>query len=201
MSVIYTYSGAHGDIEFDFSNSEINVDAAYDDLQVQEVYDAAKAAEFSTTGIAFDSICTASGKDALNAALGIYRGIACQLLGYWKLYSKKGSGTFTLWGGCLLPSYYGKVFKPNNNIEEINILEQNSTIVTVSSGSGLSTEEHNRLMSIPATVPSTDTVKGLLFERQNTIAGGKITQYVANGDTTVNVTYDGSGIPESEEIA
>lgn len=230
MADIYIVNGPRGEIEFDFTNSDINFADTYDDVRTQEVYDAACEAMFSPLGIGYPKICGAAGKEGLNPSLGVYRGIAVQLLGYWKVYSRKTSGTFTAWGGCLLPSFYGKVFKPNQFIEEVNILEQYGTLVTVNSGSGLSAEEHNRLMSLPQTAfdstdrqnlteieSKIDTVDSLvdglvsgqltkedfkkyMFNRSNTVANEKITQYQAGDDAVVSVTYDADGVPTSEAL-
>lgn len=196
MAVTHTYTGTTGDITIDFTNQEINCESSIATLEIQELLDACREAEYSTTGMAYPKICNASGKEYLDVDNGVQVGVTFVLLDNWLVYSEKISGVFRVLGGNLVQVSGGDPFKENAALTYINILSAAGTIVTVSSGSGLSTAEHNQLMSLA----DENRTKELLYNRQNTIAGGKITGYLAGGDTQVEVAYDGSGIPESETI-
>ena len=94
---------------------------------------------------------TITGKNYLDTDAGIQVGITVQLLGNWVIYSEKDSGVFRVLGGNLVQVGGGDPFAPNPDLTYVNILSAASTVVSVSSGSGLSTEEHNKLMSVPST--------------------------------------------------
>lgn len=99
----------------------------------------------------------------------------------------------------------------------------------ISTGSGLSPEQDAKLMSLPAVTLTAeqqaqlDAVEAdtgvirtivtaiqaaqltaarfisLTFQRANTVAAGKITEYRAGDEIDVAVTYDAAGVPVSEE--
>lgn len=103
-------------------------------------------------------------------------------------------------------------------------------IIQVVTGSALTMDEHNKLMSIPnntlnndertalleinSRIPlieealskleegklSVSDFRRLLFNRTSTITNKKITSYTAGGDTKVDIVYDDNGIPISEII-
>ena len=210
MPVTYTYEGTLDTIEIDFTNQEINIGSAFDELEVQEINDAIREAEATAVGCAFPRIIDTSGKENLDLDSGVSVGITLELLDDWKVYSEKTSGTFKVWGGNLLRSDGEDPFKANTLITYIAILSAASTLVQVSTGSGLSTEEHNKLMGIPSNPLTKERYEDLAFRRGNTTSGTgqnkKITRYVA-GDplddpVTVDVSYDDQddpyGLPVSE---
>lgn len=232
----YTYNYTSGDMVFDFIDEIIYCEDTITVLDMQGLTNGCREAEDSWVGIEFPSICEAEGKTDLDQLTGVQVGITLKLLGDWRIYSEKTSGKFVATAGNLVqggPNLGGDPFEPNPLVNYISIQSAASTIVSVSSGSGLSTEEHNRLMAIPTVtltpeqdakltaIPedtleaderaqlmgiSTDELlteqraKELLINRNNTISNRRIVQYVAGGDTTVNVTYDADGIPSSEQM-
>lgn len=196
MTVEYVYTYTDGTMTFNFDDSIIETSLSIDTLEIQDLVNGSREAEYSWTGMCFGKICNASGKEYLDTDNGVQVGITCVLLGDWKIHSQKISGVFRVLGGNLVQVSGGDPFLPNNLITYINILSASSTIVQVSTGSGLSTAEHNALMAIA----NEDRLKELMFERDNTIVNEKITEYVAGGDVEVAVTYDDDGIPEKEEI-
>lgn len=102
--------------------------------------------------------------------------------------------------------------------------------VQVATGSAMTTEEHNKLMSIPAVTLraderealmrvdaalhgieaavgelqsgrlTVDEFKRVLLNRVNTIQDGRISSYTAGESTVVDVQYDEDGIPVSETV-
>ena len=201
MAVTYTYEGSLGTIEIDFTNQEINIDANYDTLEVQELNDAAREAEAQGIGCAFPPICRTSGKSTLDVDTGVTTGITFELLDNWLVYSEKTSGAFKVYGGNLIRADGEDPFKANPLVTYVAILSAASTIVSISTGSGLSTEEHDHLLGLPTDALKTQAFKDLSFKRQNTIEGTginrRISQYIAGDpqseEATVDVEYDGTG--------
>ena len=190
-----------GTIEIDFTNQEINIDSNYDTIQVQELNDAAREAEAQGVGCAFPPICRTSGKSTLDVDTGVTTGITFELLDNWLVYSEKTGGSFKVYGGNLIRADGEDPFKANPLVTYVAILSAASTIVSISTGSGLSSEEHTQLMGISTTALETEAFKDLFFKRQNTIEGSgidrRITEYIAGDpateEVTVDVEYDGTG--------
>lgn len=230
MAVEHTYNGVNGDITINFTTEIISCENTIETLEIQELVDACREAEYSEKGIAFTKICNASGKDYLDIDNGVQVGITIVLLGNWVVYTERNSGVFKVTGGNLVQVSGGDPFEPNPLVTYVNIQSAAGTVVSISSGSGLSTAEHNQLMAIPLSTLSTeesqrletieteqqkqlteDRFVNLNFRRTNTITGTgvdkKISGYTAgdpNDDPVdVAVTYDEAGqlgLPESESI-
>lgn len=220
MSIhLYIYNAVSGDWIFDFEDEVISCAASTTILDAQELVNACRAAEEAAIGITYAPICEASGKNYLDEQTGVRVGITVEFLGDWQIYSQKTSGKFIVTGGNVLqggPNLGGDPFRPNPLVNYISIQSAASTIVSVSTGSGLSAEEHNRLMALPTETLEADEraallalqagqisladFKRLMFNRTNTVQGQRISRYVAGGDTAVDVQYDADGIPISETV-
>lgn len=228
MAITYYISTVTGYVLFDLTNQEINISSDYDTLEVQEINDVIREAEASSIGSVFSRICDTSGKEELDTDTGVSVGITLELLDNWVIYSEKTSGVFKVYGGNLLRSDGADPFKANTLITYVVVQSAASTIVSISSGSGLSTEEHNRLFALPtktltdAQETQLETIEmeqltedrftDLTFNRQNTIEGTetekRITGYTAGtvsggGEININVTYDSEdeyALPEIEEV-
>jgi hypothetical protein len=228
MAITHIYSALTGDITIDFSTQIISCENSIVTLEIQELVDACREAEYSDAGIAFPKICNASGKDYLDVDNGVQVGITIVLLDGWRIYTEKNTGVFKVVGGNLVQVSGGDPFEPNPLVTYVNIQSAASTVVAVSSGSGLSTAEHNQLMAIPQeTITAEQEEKidaivagqagqltenrfiDLTFNRTNSIAGTgankRITGYKAGegDDVEVTVAYDTAdeyALPESETV-
>lgn len=140
-----TVSGK-GDLQFYWTAQEIYVENTIDDLTAQELLDAIREVEDSPLGILNGKIADASGKTSLDAS--VQTSITLVLLEGWKVYSQKSSGFFSLKDGNIVRHDATTPFKANTNITYQQLLVQGGVITTVNSGSGLSTDEHNQLMSL-----------------------------------------------------
>jgi hypothetical protein len=174
MAVTYTYDGTEDTIEIDFTNQEINVGPGFDDVDVQELNDAIREAEASAAGCGFGSIAETSGKADLDAVLGVSVGITLSLLGNWTVYTEKTSGNFKVWGGNLLRADGGDPLKANTLVHQFVLQSAASTIVQVSTGSGLSAAENAKLMGLPDSTLETDEREALINPDPRLIVGGKI---------------------------
>lgn len=185
-----TYIGYDGDgyaIEVDFTNNEINCSNDIDTLLVQDLNNVIREAEASPIGMCFDTICNTSGKEDLDVDNGVQVGITLELLGNWLVYSEKTSGRFRVTGGNLLRSDGEDPFKENTLVSYVNIQSAASTIVSVSSGSGLSTAEHNQLMALPTTTLESDERSQLLAIPTETLTSAENTQLFAIPTDTVSI--------------
>lgn len=209
MSITHIYTGVTGDIIFDFTTQIISCENTIITLEIQELVNACREAEYSEKGVSFPKICNASGKEYLDVDNGVQVGITIVLLDGWVIYTERSSGVFKVIGGNLVQVSGGDPFEPNPLVTYVNIQSAASTVVSVSSGSGLSTAEHNKLMAIPEETITEERYIDLAFNRTNIIEGTetskRITSYKAGkvDEIDVNVTYDSSdeyALPESEEV-
>jgi hypothetical protein len=205
MAIIYEYAATDGYIRFDFTNEEINCQDTIDELEVQELNNAIRAAEEDPIGMGFTQIATITGKISLSNS--IFTGITVELLGTWVVFSEKSSGDFATLGGNLVRFDQTTPYKPNTNITNLLVQSANSTIVTTTSGAGFTAADR---AVITATNTQQDAqlteeaFKDLSFNKDNTVNSetGKIDSYSVNGgEVTVAVTYDADGIPIKEEAA
>ena len=142
---IYTVAGK-GNLCFYWVDQEIWAAVTIDDITAQELIDAIRTVEDSKVGLNYTKIATAAGKDELST--GIATAVTVTLLENWKIYSEKSSGYFTIKDGNIIRHDATTPFKANTSITYQQILFQGGVIATVNSGSGLSSEEHNQLMTL-----------------------------------------------------
>lgn len=133
---------------FDFTNKLIEVLNPQTDVDVQDLYDACREAEASLIGIQYDKIVNASGKESLGSGVSI--GLTIELLD-WQLRFWDGNYMAKITGGNLVGGVGGDPVAYTAGVQVLLIQSAASTVVQISAGSGLSTEEHNQLMSAVAT--------------------------------------------------
>ena len=162
MSVVYTYEGSDDTITIDFTNQEVSAGPLFDDIECQEINDAIREAEASAIGFGFPSVCETSGKNDLDITLGVKDAITLKLLDNWVIATEKTSGVFKIWAGNLLRDDGASPLKENNLVHQFVIQSSASTIVQISTGSGLSAEQNTQLMAIPTQTLETDERTKLL---------------------------------------
>lgn len=135
-----------GELKFYWVDQEIHAESTISTLTAQELLDAIREVEDSQPGVDYTKIANAAGKEALGG--DVYVGITLTLLENWVIYSEKTSGFFTIKDGNIVRHDATTPFKANSLITYQQILVQGGVISTVNSGSGLSTDEHNQLMSL-----------------------------------------------------
>lgn len=147
MAATYTYSGISGDIVFDFTNEEILVGSGYDSLDIQELYDGAREAEESMTGMAFSYLVDGDGKADIDLANSIKTAITVTLLGSWKIVTQKSSGVFTVFGGNLLRYDGTSVFKVSVTVSQI-LINMVGGMVVATSGDGFGSSDRSTISDI-----------------------------------------------------
>ena len=116
-------------------------------VTIQDLLDAIRAEEQSVRGMVFNKIADAGGKEPRGN--GIYRGIVVTLLENWQLEPYPGDYTLVIDGGDLVQLVIGDPVASVTGGPQVELNQSvASTIVTVSSGSGLSTEQDERLTRI-----------------------------------------------------
>ena len=141
---------AKGDLEFDFTNKVMTAKTGIDSLTAQELVNAQREAEAELLGLRFDVIGSISGKVTIEGATAT--GIVNEFLD-WFIVSGKSSGSLIIKSGTTVKTGAGGlIFETNNLVSQINILEVNGTVV--SSGSALTPEEHDKLITgLDASIP------------------------------------------------
>lgn len=143
-------------IVFNYTSQIIRVPSTISVLTAQELIDAIREAESYDGGMLFNKIANATGKDALSGSVLI--GITLTLLENWKILSDKTSGFFTVQDGNIIRHDATTPFAPNNYITYQQILIQGGVIANTNTGSGLSTDEHNKLMGLPSALETGEAV-------------------------------------------
>lgn len=145
-----------GDLIFNWTSQIIEVPSTVSVITAQELVNSCREAETSEQGILYTKIINAVGKDQLSGSILI--GITVTLLENWKILSNKTSGFFTLLDGNIITHDASTPFADNNGITYQTILIQGGVIAQTSGGSGLSTAEHNQLMSLPTAIETGEAV-------------------------------------------
>ena len=133
---------------FDFQNTLIEITSPQTDVDIQDLINEIRTVEATTQGIAYPRIADASGKEILSAGVNV--GITVELQNGWQLHFWVGAYTASITGGNLVGGLAGDPIAYSADVQVVLIQSANATIV--SSGSGLSTEEHDELFAIADTV-------------------------------------------------
>lgn len=134
-------------IEFDHTNHLINITSPQNTLSCQELIDAIRTEEASATGIMYPQIATASGKEDLGSGVSV--GMTVALVSPWQVKFWAGNYIAKIAGGNLVGGFSGDPVAYSAGVQVLLVQSAASTIVTQSTGSGLSAEEHDKLMAVP----------------------------------------------------
>ncbi len=133
-------------LSIDWINNQILINSPQTDLSCQDLINFIREQEDTEMGISHDNIVEptkASGKQALSG--GVTVGITIELNSPWQLKFWEGSYVATITGGNLVGGLAGNPVAYSTGVQVLVIQSAASTIVTNNTGSGLSTEEHDRL--------------------------------------------------------
>ena len=129
---------------FDFQNTLIEITSPQIDVDIQDLIDEIRTVEATTQGIAYPRIADASGKESLSAGVNV--GITVELQNGWQLHFWEGAYTATVTGGNLVGGLAGDPVAYSAGVQVV--LVQSAAATIVSSGSGLSQEEHDELFAV-----------------------------------------------------
>jgi hypothetical protein len=119
-------------LQMDWTNKQIQILSPQTDVLVQDLVDFIRTQEAGNTGITFDQIVQASGKDSLGGVVST--GITCNLLDEWQLKFWSGSYVATISGGNLIGGIAGDPVAYTAGVQVVIIQSAASTIVITGSG-------------------------------------------------------------------
>ena len=134
-------------IEFDHDQRLINIPSPQNPLSCQELINAIREEEASASGIWYPQIATASGKEDLGSGVAV--GMTVNLIEPWQVKFWAGNYIAKVAGGNLVGGLGGDPIAYSAGVQVLLVQSAASTIVTTSTGSGLSAEEHDKLMNVP----------------------------------------------------
>lgn len=135
-------------ITFDHTNHLINITSPQNTLTCQDLLDAIRTEEASASGIWHPQIATASGKEDLGS--GVMVGMTVNLVSPWQVKFWAGNYIAKVAGGNLVGGLSGDPIAYSAGVQVLLVQSAAATIVTQSTGSGLSAEEHDALMALPS---------------------------------------------------
>lgn len=113
---------------FDFNAARIDVDAGTYDVDVGDLYNAAKLAQASQEGIIHERLAAGSGLNELGP--GVQVGITVELLGAWQLRFPVGNYVVRVAGGNLIGGPGGDPIAYSAGVQTLLIQSAASTVVT-----------------------------------------------------------------------
>lgn len=129
----------------DWVNHQILVNSPQTSLLLQDLINYIREQEETDMGMGQGSIASASGKEDLGNSVSV--GITVNLNSPWQLKFWAGSYVATISGGNLVGGLGGSPVAYTAGVQVLIIQSAASTIVATG-GSSLTTEEHDKLMSI-----------------------------------------------------
>ncbi|OGV96944.1 hypothetical protein A2W24_02350 [Microgenomates group bacterium RBG_16_45_19] len=135
---------------FNYYTQIIDVLSPQVDVDLNDLTNNIRAAEFNDIGMGYPKICDASGKDNLGG--GIYTGIVLYLYPNWQLRFWEGTYTATVRGGNILGGLNNQpiAYVPGVLVQ---IIQSASSTLVYGTG-GLTEAEHDKLMTgLDITIP------------------------------------------------
>lgn len=156
-------------IEFDHSNHLINITSPQNTLSCQDLIDAIRIEEATERGIMYPRIASASGKEDLGAGVSV--GLTVELIEPWQVKFWSGNYIAKIAGGNLVGGPSNDPIAYSAGVQVLLVQSASGTVVTVSTGSGLSVEEQTALARVDALTQTIDSNVSFLKD----IEGGKWT--------------------------
>lgn len=136
--------------QFNYHTQIIDVLSPQVDVDLNQLTNAIREAEFDNIGMAYSKICDASGKDNLGG--GIYTGIVLYLYPNWQLRFWEGSYTATIRGGNILGGLNSQPIAYTPGVQ-VQVIQSASSTLVYGTG-GLTEAEHDKLMTgLDITIP------------------------------------------------
>lgn len=134
---------------FDFEAQIIDITSPQQDVEMQDLLNAIREAEYSWLGMAYPKIADATGKDSLGG--GVTTGITVTLYPDWQLRFWQGNYTANITGGNLVGGKNGEPVAYTAGVQVLLVQSAASTLINT----GLTQEEHDKLMTgLDSSIPS-----------------------------------------------
>ena len=137
-----------GNLGFDWVNQLIEIASPQNTLSMQDLLDAIREAEATDVGIHNPKIASASGKEELSDGVNV--GMTVNLLDWQIHFWPGGTGGYIakIAGGNLVGGLAGDPVAYTEGVQVLLVQSAASTVVTTSTGSGLSPEQDAKLTAI-----------------------------------------------------
>jgi len=178
---------------FDFDNTLIHITSPTTEITVQELIDEIRTAEASSTGIEHSKIADASGKESLGGGVAV--GITVELLGNWQIKFWEGNYIAKVSGGNLVGGPGGDPVAYSAGVQTLLIQSAAGTVTTISTGSGLSAEQDQKLTAIANDTSFMKDIEGgkwtivndqmIFFKADNLTEIARFNLYDADGNPTM----------------
>jgi len=142
--------------DYDFINKIVDIPAGTTDVLVLDLINDIRDAEATAQGICYGQIASASGSESLGGGVSV--GITVNLLDDWQVRFSTGNYIAKIFGGNLVGGLDGDPVAYSSGVQVLLLQSAASTVVQVSTGSGLSTEEHDKLMGVPTAAGTASAV-------------------------------------------
>ena len=148
-------------LSIDYFNSIINVTSPETDIDGQTLSDFIEDQMATPVGLLYDDVQLPEGKIEDPSNPGVYSQIIIILNSPWQVQFYGGSGYTRIYGAKLVGGLADEPMKATGTAGDITVLESPVDGVTVATGSGLTQEEHDKLVAIPLLGQLIATIKGL----------------------------------------
>jgi len=157
---------------YDFSQKIITIAESQSPLLVIDLLSDIREAEASAQGITYGSIASASGKESLGSGVSV--GVTVNLLDDWQIRFEAGNYIAKISGGNLVGGFGGDPVAYSAGVQVLLIQSTASTVVTQSTGSGLSAEQDATLTAAlqAAQGANTQATKGRKMQTNKAIVSG-----------------------------
>ena len=135
-------------LTIDYGNEIINITSPTTNVDGQTLHDFIEDSMASSEGLLYSDIINPEGKIEDPSNPGVYSQIIIILNSPWQIQFWGGSGYTRIYGAKLVGGLSDEPLKATGTAGDITVLESPVDGLTVTSGSGLSTEEHDHLLSL-----------------------------------------------------
>lgn len=136
-------------LQIDYYNSLIKVTSPTTSVDGQTLHDFIEDEMASPTGLLSSAIINPEGKIEDPTNPGVYSAIIIILNSPWQIQFWQGSGYTKIYGAKIVGGLNNQPFKATGSAGDITVMESPLDGVVVVSGSGLSQDEHDKLMLNP----------------------------------------------------
>ena len=133
-------------LTIDYGNEIINITSPTTNVDGQTLHDFIEDSMASSEGLLYSDIINPEGKIEDPSNPGVYSQIIIILNSPWQIQFWGGSGYTRIYGAKLVGGLSDEPLKATGTAGDITVLESPVDGLTVTSGSGLSTEEHDHLL-------------------------------------------------------
>jgi len=174
---------------YDFTEKLITISEAQADVSVIGLLSDIREAEASAQGITYAQIASASGGESLGGAVSV--GVTVQLLDDWQVLFATGNYVAKISGGNLVGGLEGDPIAYSAGVQVLLLQSAASTVVTNSTGSGLSVEQDQTLTAAlaAATTAKTEAAKSRKMQTNKAIVssdGLSVSLYEDDGATLLH---------------